>query len=218
MMNDQRFKSIRNRAIAFAARGGTTFQSADLTDANFTAATLKGTDFTGANLTRTCWFHTQKLEYANVENTYLQFPQVQKLVVTGIGQNQNFDHLNLQGINLKKAYLADASLIGTNLNQANLQNTYLSRAKLIGTQLEQANLSAACLTGAYIQNCQISDSTQLTSIECDYIFTQVPTAKQPDIHRIPTNGRQTFAPGEFVQWLKGTFLNHNTSNSTVRKN
>jgi len=202
MMNDQRFTSIRQIAIAFAARAGTTFQGADLSHTNFTEATLKAVDFKGANLTGTCWFHAQNLDSANVENTYLQFPQVQKLVVTGIGENKNFDHFDLQGINLKNAYLADASFIGTNLNQANLQNVYLSRAKLIGTKLDQANVSGAYLTGAYIQSCQISDSTQLTSIECDYIFTQIPTEEQPSPQRIPTNQRQTFAPGEFVKLLR----------------
>lgn len=71
--------------------------------------------------------------------------------MTGIGQDQNFDHLNLQGINLQQTYLADASFIGANLKGASLQHADFSRAKLIETQLDEADLFGACLTGAYIR-------------------------------------------------------------------
>ena len=47
-------------AIALAARGGTKFRGADLTDADFTGATLKNTDFRRANLTRCCWLESKR--------------------------------------------------------------------------------------------------------------------------------------------------------------
>ena len=202
LSKDKKFTSIRDLAIAFAAKGGTSFRGADLTDANFTEATLKSADFRGANLTRTCWFHAQKLDHACVENTYLQFPQVQQLIVTGIGQDKNFDHLNLQGINLQQINLADASFIGTNLKGANLRHTNLSRAKLIETQLDEADLFGACLTGAYIQDVKITNATKLRGIECQYIFTRLPTKENRDPGRVPEDYRKIFKPGEFINFMR----------------
>ena len=198
---DGKFTSIRDLAITFLAKGGTSFRGANLTDANFTEAILKNADFTGANLTKTRWFHAQKLALACVGNSYLQFPQVQQLVITGIAQDQKFDYLNLEGINLQQMYLEDASFIGSNLSGANLRQTNLSRAKLIQTQLDQADLFGACLTGAYIQDVKITSATKLKGIECEYIFTRLPTQKNGDPVRIPEDYRQIFKPGEFMAWL-----------------
>ncbi|MFM6527211.1 MAG: pentapeptide repeat-containing protein, partial [Dolichospermum sp.] len=47
---DYRDTWLRSYAIVFAATGGTSFHGADLTDADFTGATLKNTDFRKANL------------------------------------------------------------------------------------------------------------------------------------------------------------------------
>jgi uncharacterized protein YjbI with pentapeptide repeats len=202
LVKDKKFTAIRNLAITFVAQGGTSFRGANLTDANFTEATLKNANFRDANLTRTRWFHAQKLHLACVGNSYLQFPQIQQLVITGIGQDQNFDNLDLQGINLQQMHLADASFIGTNLTEANLRQTNLSRAKLVKTQLDQADLFGACLTGAYIQDAEITSPTQLRGIECQYIFTRLPTQENRDPGRIPEDYRQIFKPGEFLNFMR----------------
>ncbi|MHC5854503.1 pentapeptide repeat-containing protein [Nostoc sp.] len=201
LVKDKKFTSICDLAITFAAQGGTSFRGANLTDANFTEATLKNADFRDANLTRTRWFHAQKLHLACVGNSYLKFPQVQQIVITGIGQTQNFDQMNLQGINLEQINLADASFIDTNLNEANLRQTDLSRAKLIKTQLDNADLFGACLTGAYIQDVKITTATKLRGLECQYIFTRLPTNKNPDPSRLPKDYRRIFQPGEFLSFL-----------------
>jgi hypothetical protein len=52
---DEQHAWIQKVAVACAATGGTSFRHADLTNADFCFATLKSTDFRGANLTRTCW-------------------------------------------------------------------------------------------------------------------------------------------------------------------
>ena len=199
---DKKIAAIRNLATAFAAKGGTSFRGANLTDANFTEATLKSADFRTANLTRTCWFHTQKIDHACVEDTYLESPQVQQLVITGMGQAQNFNYLNLQGINLQNANLSDTSFIGTNLSEANLRHTNLSRAKLIQTDLGKADLFGSCLTGAYIQDVKISNATKLSGVECQYIFTRLPTKENPDPARVPEDYRQIFQPGEFASFMQ----------------
>jgi uncharacterized protein YjbI with pentapeptide repeats len=199
---DEKFASILNLANTFAAKGGTSFRGANLTDANFTEAILKSADFRAANLTRACWFHTQKLDHACVVNTYLQRPQLQQLVITRMGQAKKFDHLNMQGINLQKANLADTSFISTNLIEANLQYANLSRAKLIKTDLDKADLFGSCLTGAYIQDVKISNATKLSGVECQYIFTRVPTKENPDPARVPEDYRQIFKPGEFASFMQ----------------
>jgi uncharacterized protein YjbI with pentapeptide repeats len=201
LVKDNKFTAIRDLAITFVAQGGTSFRGANLTDANFTEATLKNADFRAANLTRTRWFHAQKLHLACVGNSYLQFPQVQQLVITGIGQNETFDNLNLQGINLQQSHLTDASFIGTNLTEANLRQTDLSRAKLIKTQLDKADLFGTCLTGAYIQDVEITSTGQLRGIECQYIFTRLPTQENRDPARIPEDYRQIFKPGELANFM-----------------
>jgi len=72
MKGDEKYAIIRNIAVDFAAFGGTSFRNANLTDANFTAATLKSTDFRKANLTRTCFNKTKMLDRVRTGTTYLQ--------------------------------------------------------------------------------------------------------------------------------------------------
>ena len=58
----EKHRFVRSIAMAFATTGGTSFRNADLTDANFTEATVKSTDFRKANLTRTCFHNIKKLD------------------------------------------------------------------------------------------------------------------------------------------------------------
>ncbi|MEM9924303.1 MAG: pentapeptide repeat-containing protein, partial [Cyanobacteria bacterium P01_D01_bin.50] len=178
------------------------FRNADLSKANFDGAILKSADFREANLTHTSWLKAQKLRCACVENSYLQYPEVQKLAITGEIQNQNFDNFNLQGINLRGANLVDVSFIGTNLSQANLRGANLWRARLIDINLEATDLTGACLTGAYIQNLKISNKSKFDIISCQYCFWRLPTHDETDPLRFPEDYHKTFAPGEFTEMIK----------------
>ncbi|MEP0908895.1 pentapeptide repeat-containing protein [Leptolyngbya subtilissima ST-M1] len=188
---------VRKISIALAAVGGTSFKSANLTNADFTQAILKNTDFRNANLTQTRWHRAKGLEFARLGNTYLSDPKIQKLVVELDGQSQNFDGLNLMGVNLQKANLKNASFIGTNLNQANLRYADLSNAILRQAQLENADLRGATLTGACIADWQIGSSTKLDKINCDYVFRTLNGNEFSA--RLPVAPSSTFAPGEFTQ-------------------
>lgn len=201
LMDNPKFAFIRQFAISIAARGGTSFRGANLTNANFAQANIKSSNFQQANLTRTDWFKSKKLNHAFVEDSYLQYPQVQQLAVTKVAQGQTFNHLNVSGINLRGANLADASFIGSNLNKSDLQGADLSRAKLRQTKLEQANLTGARLTGAYIPGWKLTSATQLKRVECDYIFTRLPTKDNPEPGRQPSDYRKMFKPGELAKWL-----------------
>jgi hypothetical protein len=63
LAGDEKHAFVWRVAIALAAIGGTKFRRADLTDADFTGATLKNTDFRRANLTRSCWFQAKGLDH-----------------------------------------------------------------------------------------------------------------------------------------------------------
>jgi uncharacterized protein YjbI with pentapeptide repeats len=202
LKGDERDAWILTFAIAFAATGGTSFRHADLTDADFTCATLKSTDFREATLTRTRWHQAKKLDRVRPGTTYLQFPKVQQLLITGQGQSQNFDRQNLRSLNFQGANLADASLKGADLSSANLQDADLSRAKLVQTQLDETDLTGATLTGAYIEDWGITSHTKLHGVRCKYIFMREPTKEDPNPRRKPDNWKENFTDADFADFIK----------------
>ncbi|MBD2107581.1 pentapeptide repeat-containing protein [Nodosilinea sp. FACHB-13] len=196
------FSFVRSIALPLAAWRGTSFQRADLTDADFSQATLKGADLRNAILIRACWKNVSGLNYALVGNSYLQHSMIRQLVTSLQGKGQNFDGLDLSGISLKDANLQDASFIGTNLNRANLKNADLSRAIMRQTQLDGANLTRTILTGAYIEDWGITSTTELENVQCEYVFMHVPTKGNPNPLRKPDNLQETFADGDFADFIK----------------
>jgi len=66
------YSSIYDLAVEISSWGGTRFQGADLSDADFTNANLKYADFRKANITRTCWLNARQLDIARVNQTYLE--------------------------------------------------------------------------------------------------------------------------------------------------
>ncbi|WP_375491133.1 pentapeptide repeat-containing protein [uncultured Nostoc sp.] len=197
MKGNEKYSLVRNIAITFAARGGTSFHGADLTGADFTQATLKSTDFRKANLTRTCWRNAKQLDRVRLGQTYLQNAEVCQLLVTGEGQGKKFDRQDLQGVNLHRANLAHASFINTDLSQANLQGANLFEAKLVQTNLDQANLNNACLTGAYIEDWGITRKTRLDNVKCKYIYLKLPRAGDRDPNRMPPPEQGDFGENDF---------------------
>ncbi|MEH2106035.1 pentapeptide repeat-containing protein [Nostoc sp.] len=202
MKGDEKYSLVRNIAIAFAATGGTSFRGANLTNTDFTQATLKSTDFRKSILICTCWHQAKMLDRVRPGLTYLQNSQVRQLLVTGQGQDKNFDRENLRGINLKEANLADASFIGADLSEANFQDANLSRAKLKQTQLDGTDLTGATLTGAYIEDWGITNTTKLHGVRCEYVFMRLPTKEDPDPLRKPDNKQEVFADGDFANFIK----------------
>lgn len=198
---DARYTWIRTNAIDFSITGGTSFRNANLTDTDFTKATLKNTDFRNTILTHTCFKQAKNLDLARTVKTYLDILQVQKLVVTGQGQDKDFSRLNLRGINLQGANLANASFINSDLSNANLKDADLSRAKLVQTQLDKTDFTGANLTGAYIENWRITRETKFDNVRCKYVYIRVPTKDNPNQFRKPDN-KQLFADGEFGDFIK----------------
>ncbi|MBD1808863.1 pentapeptide repeat-containing protein [Microcoleus sp. FACHB-SPT15] len=204
---DKRYALVFNIAVFIACLGGTKFRGADLTEANFQEAILKCTDFRSTdkkitNITRTSWLHAKELDFALVGESYLQYPQVQKLLVENYGQEQNLDGLNLEGISLKGRNLVDTSFIGANLNHANLQDADLSGSKLKQTQLDGADFTGATLTGAYIEDWNITSDTKFYGISCKYVYMRLPTKEKPNPLRKPDNEDEVFEDGDFGDFIK----------------
>ncbi|MEH1805995.1 pentapeptide repeat-containing protein [Nostoc sp.] len=202
---DQKHSLVRNIAIAFAATGGTSFRGANLTNADFTQATLKSTDFRNTILICSRWHQAKMLDRVRPGSTYLQNSQVRQLLVTGEGQDKNFDRETLRGINLQAANLADTSFIGADLSEANLQDADLSRAKLKQIQLDGTDLTGATLTGAFIEDWGITNTTKLHGVRCEYVFMRLPTKEDPDPLRKPDNKQEVFPDGDFANFIKPIF-------------
>jgi uncharacterized protein YjbI with pentapeptide repeats len=193
LSGDEQFALVRQIAITLAALGsGTSFRGADLTDANFTQATLKGADFRKATITRARWFQAQKLDYARVEGTILMQPEVRNLVVTGQGRREFFMRLNFEGANLAGADLTNANLTESNLSEATFQGACLEQANLTNVQATGTNFSGARLTGACLESWKIDSITQFDGVICDYVYL---SSRQRE--RFPRSGK--FAHGEFTK-------------------
>ena len=178
--------------IALAAIGGTSFRHADLTEADFTCATLKSTDFRNANLTHTNLHQTKQLDFARVGNTILIDTKVRDLVVTHRGAKQSYIGCNLKGANLAGADLNDADLTEADISEANLQQVWLERSNLTKTQALNTNFNQAHLTGACLEAWNIDSTTQLDDAICDYVYLL-----NNHQERRPNSG--AFAPGEFTK-------------------
>ena len=182
-------------ALALATWGGTRFNGADLSGANFAKAQLNCADFQGARLSRTQFHQARALDLARADQALLRDRSVRHLLVTHRGQSRSY-----QRADLRDAYLAYADLSRANLTGANL-----SGADLTGAQLEEANLSqvialGTCftlshLTGTCLAGWHIDMSTDLRGVDCKYVYLLSGAAELQE--RRPNNGE--FGPGEFAK-------------------
>ena len=195
---EEKHAFIRTIAVDLAATGGTSFRQANLTDANFTQATLKSTDFRGAILTCTCWYETKKLDLARVGNSILAKAVVKDLLITGNGYKKSYSGANLQGANLAGANLNQANLKEADISQANFQKTNLEGANLTKTQAVGTDFTNAYLTGACLEAWNIDSTTKLEDVDSRFVYLlEYPYPKTDNRERRPSSGE--FAPGEFTK-------------------
>ncbi|MBE9218546.1 pentapeptide repeat-containing protein [Dolichospermum flos-aquae] len=188
LSQDKRFDSIRSSAIGFCSRCYSTsfrttslnsngnIEKVNLTDADFTGATLRNVDFRKAILTKTRFYNARNIEYACFdENHYLQNQIIRQLAIKlDVKQldDKNFNYLDLEGINLEEANLQGISFMGANLKNASLKNADLTGANLKQAQLAGADLTGANLTGACIEDWGITKETELKEVKCESIFLE----------------------------------------------
>jgi uncharacterized protein YjbI with pentapeptide repeats len=202
LKGDAKHAVIRNIVVAFAAFKGTSFRNADLTDADFTSSLLKSTDFIKANVTRTCFYKTKKLDCVRPGSNYLQIAEVRQVLITGQGIAKNLNRFDLRGINFKGANLTDTNFASVDLSGANLQDANLSGAKLVQAQLDGTDFTGAILTGAYIQDWGITIGTKFDGVRCEYVYMHLPTKENPNPLRKPDNNKEVFGDGEFGDFIR----------------
>ncbi|MEM9153131.1 MAG: pentapeptide repeat-containing protein, partial [Cyanobacteria bacterium P01_F01_bin.3] len=189
----------------------TDFSQADLSEADFTAASLGQVKFANqVQLKQTCFYQAKKLEQARLYGTYLSNPIIRRLLVEKqVKRDQfcQFDGLNLQGVNLRGAILVEGSFVGTDFSETDLQDADLSRANLTRVQLDTALLKGAILTGAIIEGWSITHRTHLQNVACEYVFMKWVKAGDTDQNplRKPDSYRENFKPGEFVDFIQPLF-------------
>ena len=205
VIGDKKYAFIRVLVLLLGASDGTRFQNSDLTNADFTGATLRNTNLLRANIAGTRWLNVKNFDLVCFDNSYLDLPKVRQLVITGEGQNLYLDHLNLNGINLAGLHLQDASFIGAELNNANLQDADLSRAILKQAQLDGTDFTGANLTGAFIEDWNITHETNFRGVKCEYVYMRLPTKENPNPLRKPDNNAEVFADGEFGDFIQPIF-------------
>lgn len=199
---DAKFALLRSFGIAFAALGGTSFCGADLTAANFSQASLKGTNFKVSRTQPTrldlvCWKDSHQLDRARVGDSILAAAAVRDLLVSHNGSHQSYLNANLSGAhlagaNLQQANLKGADLSGTNLAHADLRHANLTQTLALGTNFRHAHLTAACL-----EAWNIDHTTQLEDVDCQYVyFLETPNALGSRERR-PHDPDQIFQPGDF---------------------
>ncbi len=192
LLADAKFMPIQNMAQAIFTIGGTSFHGADLTNADFSQASLKSADLRNTKLICTNFHLAKNLSLARVDNTILSNPKIRDLVVSHRGFNKSYVGCNLKGVNLAGADLSDADFTAVDISDATFAGAILERANLtqiqaLGTNFQQAYLTAACL-----ENWHINEKTQLNNINCDYVYF-----KNHQLERHPLSG--VFAAGEFTK-------------------
>jgi uncharacterized protein YjbI with pentapeptide repeats len=196
---DKKFSWLWKRYMRLATSGGTLFARAELTDANFTSATLKGANFKDAHIGKICWKGARSLEHALFGNCYLKDSEIRRLIVGQRIKGKNFDGLNLEGINLEGSDLAYASFIGTNLSLAKLCGANLTEANLKQARLAGADLTKSILTGACIEDWTIDDTTVLEEVVCKYIHLEKLPGSMSGRRREPPHPKE-FQPGDFKKF------------------
>ncbi|NEQ66703.1 MAG: pentapeptide repeat-containing protein [Symploca sp. SIO2D2] len=200
----EEYSLVLNIAVFFASIGGTSFRGADLTDANFTQAVLKSTDFRNSDrktdLTRTCFADAIELNYAAPGDTILAEPLVRDLLVTRNGQNKIYDGANLRGANLKEASLIKASFKGADISEATLQGAWLEWANLTLTQAVGTDFTSAHMTGACLEAWNIEHTTKLDDVDCRFVYLL-----ENNCERRPSSEEFKFAPGEFTKLFEQVF-------------
>lgn len=180
--------------------GGTIFWGADLTNVNFTEADLPYTDFRNTELIRTCWHKVNHLDFVRPGATYLKNVQVRQWLI-GEGKEKNFDHQDLQGINLQQANLKGASFVGADLSEANLQRAILEKANLTEANAVGVDFTGARLTGACLEAWNIDSDTKLEQVNCRFVYLlENPKDGTDNRERRPSSGE--FQPGEFTKLFR----------------
>ena len=168
------------RDLAVSHRGaGKSYMSCNLQGINLTEADLSNADLTDTDLSGAT------LQGANLERVC-------------------FKGVDLRSVTFQGATLRGCDLSEKNLSDQNLSDCDLSEANLARSQLFAADLTNTILTGACIKDWQINSETNLSDMQCDFIFRNLQwwNGRIKFTRRLPADSNHNFAPGEFTQIYK----------------
>ena len=207
------YAGCRSFGIALGSIGATRFSGADLRGAFFTDALLARSSFAASRrqttrLERVCWHGAKGLELARPGATLLAEPRCRQLLLSGSAPGADLQGLNLRGAYVPQADLRGADLRESNLSEAVLTEAHLENANLKASQCLGADLEGAHLTGATLEAWNIDHSTKLHAIDCAYVYLLEPfdaLGQRRDDHlreRLPHDPNKRFGPGDFEAYFK----------------
>ena len=190
---------LRKMVWIAASFGGTSFLNLDLSGINLSESKLANSDFRASKLYRTCLRGVNGLQYARVDDRYLDLdrPKVQELLTFGQSRESNFQRVTLRGAYLQNANLQDMNFTEANLEGADCRNADLRRAVFIRTIATGIDFTNADLTGCCIKDWSINHQTIFMGITCDYIYQDYEEGRPSG--RYPRD--RNFQPGEFESLL-----------------
>ena len=193
LRGDPRDRFLRDVAVSCLSFGGTSFNYANLEDAKFAHAILKGAHFQSITLERTCFHLSKQLHLSRAYSTILSNRIALDLLVSLKSiKDKSYVGLSLKGAYLENADLADIDLTEADISHATLADADLQRATLTKTQALGTNFTATNLTAACVEAWNIDNTTQLDGAICDHIYLL-----ENQQERRPHTG--DFAPGEFTK-------------------
>ncbi len=201
---------MKSFAIAVTATFGTRFREADLTNADFSGANLRDTDFRikipkedtrSPKHDYTQWYQAGGLDFVRWGDSILQDPRVQELLVTRSGRNQFYDDADLQGADLSGFDFYQATLTGANLMGATLQGACLERANLKLVKALNTDFTRAQMTEATIEAWSIDHLTGLEEVDCKFVYL-TESSSTGERQKSPASGE--FEPGNFTKMFQVT--------------
>lgn len=172
---DEQFASLRKSILALIVffHLGTNFNGADLTNADFGKAFLRGSQFNKDTIMkRACWQYTGGLNLSYTGGTILENRKVRELLVTGEvpKDDKSFAGLNLKGAYLVKVDLSNIDFTEADLSHATLEDANLTEANLTRVQALDVEFKGAILTGACLEAWNIDSTTQLVGTKAKYVY------------------------------------------------
>jgi uncharacterized protein YjbI with pentapeptide repeats len=130
------------------------FNYADLREANFTDAYLKGAKLADS------YFYKANFNHANLENADLSNAYLEEATF----KSTKMDGANLGNANLRKSRMEGISLVGGNLTFADMREIYLDgdfrNSNLEGIKIQEATITNVNLEGCYFQSLSWIDSLE----------------------------------------------------------